>query len=79
MYCSSITLHHADIVEKFERSLDIVVVTYPWNDNHVYSGILPHISMMQQLTLLQTDQKNLIDNFVDRVKVALEEFGVNNE
>ena len=35
--------------------------------------------MMQQLTLLQTNQTNLIDNFVSRVKVALAEFGIDSE
>jgi len=35
--------------------------------------------MMQQLTLLQTNQTNLIDNFVSRVKVALGEFGIDSE
>jgi len=40
--CSSITLHHADIVAKFESNPDIVVVPYPWSD--AYSGVPPHSS-----------------------------------
>jgi len=78
---SFITLHHADIVTKFESNPNIVVIAYPWNDdsNHTYSGIPPHTAMMQQLTLLQTNQTNLIDNFVSRVKVALGEFGIDSE
>jgi len=35
---SFITLHHADIVTKFESNPNIVVIAYPWNDgsNHTY-------------------------------------------
>jgi len=74
VHCSSITFYCADIVVKFDSNHDIAVVTYPWNDinSHAYSGIPLHTAMMQQLILLQTDQKNLIDNFVNRVKVALQ-------
>jgi len=80
-HCSSVTLRRADIVAKFESNPNIVVVAYPWNDtsNHTYSGIPLHTSMMQQLTLLQTNQTNLIDSFVSRVKVALGEFGIDSE
>jgi len=35
--------------------------------------------MLQELTLLQTEQRNLIDGFVNRVKSALEEYGVDSE
>jgi len=57
-----------------------VRVSYPWNDRgHVYTGIPPHVVTLQELTLLQEDQKNLIDNFVSKVKVALQEYGIDDE
>jgi len=34
---------------------------------------------MQELSLLRHDQLNLINNFVTKVKVALEEFGIDGD
>jgi len=55
-------------------------VLYPWNDcSHVYTGIVSHVATLLELTLLQEDQKSLIDNFLSRVKVSLQEYGIDKE
>lgn len=57
---------------------DLVQVTYPWSDrDHVFAGIPPSVSLLQQLTVLQSGQMTLLDGFVDKVKEALSQFGVN--
>ncbi len=81
--CSSFVLQWADIIAKYTTNLEVVLIAYPWmedkNGNHVYSGIPPHLAIMPQLTYLQANQKNLIENFVNKVNVALEEFGIDSE
>ena len=75
-----VVLHLANIFEKLESNPELIVVTYPWNDNvHKFSGVPPYVAMMQELTLLRDEQRSLIDNFVDKVKAALTEYGVNSE
>ncbi len=78
VHCSSVVLHQADVVQRCDENPGIVVVTCPWNDNvgHVYTGVPPYVAMLQELTLLRTKQINLIDGFVNKVKTALEEYGV---
>jgi len=78
--CCSVVLRHAAVIERCDRNPNLVRVSYPWNDRgHIYTGIPPHVSTLQELTLLREEQKNLIDGFVDRVKLALQEYGVDNE
>ncbi len=81
--CSSFILRQADIIAKCTTNPEVVIIAYPWtedgNGNHVYSGIPLHSAIMQQLTYLQANQKNLIENFINKVKVALEEFGIDSE
>jgi len=79
--CSSVVLRRADVVQRCNENTGIVVVTCPWNDtcNHAYSGVPPYVAMLQELTLLRTEQRNLIDGFVNRVKAALEDYGVDSE
>ena len=57
-----------------------VKVTYPWNDNrHVFTGVAPHVALLQDLHMIRTDQQYLIDSFVDKVKIALSEYGVGSD
>jgi len=81
VHCSSVVLRQADVVQRCDENPGIVVVTCPWNDNvgHVYTGVPPYAAMLQELTLLRTKQRNLIDGFVNRMKTALEEYGVDSE
>ena len=80
MHCVSVVLHHRDVIERCNTNSDLMCVSYPWNDwGHVYTDIPPHVVTLQELTLLREDQKNLIDNFVSKVKVALQEHIIDNE
>jgi rubredoxin len=57
-----------------------VKVTYPWNDqDHVFTGIAPHVALLNDMKLIQSDQQRLIATFVDKVKEALQDYGVNND
>ena len=56
----------------------MVKISFPWNDDiHVFTGVPPHIALLQELRIVRIDQIKLIDSFVDKVKEALETFGVN--
>jgi hypothetical protein len=67
---SQLIKNHA-IISKLE--IIEVKVTYPWNDkDHVFAGIPPHVSMMQDLTMIRDEQRLFVDNFVDKVKEAID-------
>jgi len=66
----SIALHQNNISRALNDSPQLVIVTYPWNADEVnmYSGVPPYVSMLQELTVLQTEQWALFDNFLNRGK-----------
>jgi hypothetical protein len=55
-------------------------VTYPWNDeyNHAFSGIPPHIAILQEIAAVRSEHKKFVSSFLDRVKAALSSYGVNS-
>jgi hypothetical protein len=75
---ASILLHDNAIVEKIgTKKSNMVTVLFPWNDKeHAYSGIPPHVTTLQQLTCFRHEQRDLIDQFVPRVKRAIQECGL---
>jgi len=55
----------------------VILVTYPWSDQqHAFTGIPPHVVLLQELTIIKKEQRSLILNFVNKVKEAIEETGV---
>ena len=51
-----------------EEYQNVVVVSYPWNDTtHAYSGIPPHIVLLQQMEQACQQQETLVNTFVDKV------------
>jgi hypothetical protein len=61
---------------KLHDKPDLVVVTYPWNDDvHQFSGIPPHVSLLQEIAVLRSQHTHLIDGFVDRIREALSSNG----
>jgi hypothetical protein len=57
---------------------EFVLVLYPWNDiNHVFTGIPPHISVLQELSVIKNKQGRLIGEFVEQVSVVLGRLGAN--
>lgn len=64
-------------VGSFLDSNTATVVTYPWNDNlHHYSGIPPHVSTLQELTIVKQEQRGLVIDFVEKMKTVLDERGI---
>jgi hypothetical protein len=55
----------------------VVGVTFPWNDNNAFSGIPPHVAILQQVAKVSGAQSRLVDEFVVKLRQALEEVGVN--
>ena len=53
-----------------------IVVSYPWSSNEAFTGIPPHVAILQDLTCLKTAQEGLIDSFVGKVKQAIDECGL---
>jgi hypothetical protein len=67
----------ADAMQRFDDEAEVVVVTHPWNDDrHVFTGIPPHVAVLQDLNLVKVQQRELIDTFVVKVKQAIDESGV---
>jgi hypothetical protein len=55
---------------------EFVLVSYPWNDiNHVFTGIPPHIPVLQELSVIKNKQGRLIGEFVELVSVVLGRLG----
>ena len=61
-------MHHLD------NNTDCVVVTYPWSSNGgSFTGVPPHVAVLHELHSLKVKQQGLIDNFISKVKTAIEE------
>jgi hypothetical protein len=55
-----------------------VIIAYPWSHpNLVFSGIPPYCSLLQHIAEVKSDQKKFFTSFIDQVKQALQEYGVN--
>jgi hypothetical protein len=77
VFQTSIVLRNLTFIE---RMSPLIKVTYPWNDmNHTFSGVPPHTSLLQELQVIKVDQRDLITNFVTKVKIALEEVGIDQD
>ena len=74
---ASVVLRNNEIIE---RAHALITFTFPWNDSeHIFTGVPPHVVILQELTTIRTDQRMLIDNFIDKVKEALTNYGVNSD
>lgn len=75
---SSVIYRDASIMATLESNHgNIVHVLYPWNDHvHAFSGIPPHITVLQELTYIRQEQRSLIDTFVDKVRLAIDQSGL---
>jgi len=57
IHVCSIALRQDTVSRALNDNPQLVVVTYPWNDEvNVYSGVPPYVSMLQELTVLRTEQ-----------------------
>ena len=63
-----------EILHQLDNNPDCVVVTYPWSSNGgSFMGVPPHVTVLQELQSLKVKQQSLIDNFISKVKTAIEE------
>jgi hypothetical protein len=61
---------------ELQTMVEYVHVTYPWNDIcHVFTGIPPHISVLQELSVIKSKQERLIGEFVEEVSVVIGRLG----
>jgi hypothetical protein len=57
---------------------DFVRLTYPWSDPNVhFTGIPPHVSVLQELAVIKERQQQLVGSFVSQMREVLEEMGIN--
>jgi hypothetical protein len=64
--------------ELLARRDECVGVTYPWDDveNNAFTGIPPHVAVLQELASLKNSQKLLVTEFVAEVTIVLSRMGV---
>ena len=63
-----------EILHQLDNNPNCVVVTYPWSSNGgSFIGVPPHVAVLQELQSLKVKQLSLIDNFISKVKTAIEE------
>jgi hypothetical protein len=73
---------HRNVISNNRR--ESVVVTYPWNDNvHHFSGIPPHVVVLQDLAIVKRkqdqtilDHRQMADEFTTRTRQLLEELAI---
>ncbi|KAL7579191.1 hypothetical protein ACA910_011362 [Epithemia clementina (nom. ined.)] len=74
---TSSMLRSAAIMEMVDTNT-VVVVTYPWLDSHgtdAFTGIPPHVAILQELQHVKQQQRDLIDNFITKVTQAIDDCG----
>jgi hypothetical protein len=55
-----------------------IKTSYPWSDpDHKFSGIPPYCALLQHIAEVRSEQRVMCMSFIDRVKTALTEYGVN--
>ena len=63
-----------EVLHQLDNNPNCVVVTYPWSSNGgSFMGVPPHVAVLQELHSLKVKQLSLIDNFISKVKTAIEE------
>lgn len=73
-------LRNGELLAQFNNdnnNNDMVQVTYPWADkNHAFSGIPPHVALMQQVSKVLDNQSQLVAEFIRELTKALEQMGI---
>jgi hypothetical protein len=66
-----------DVVSQIDHNRDSVVhVTYPWNNDNAYSGIPPHVALLQEVTAVKQKQERLVGEFIQQMTEVLQRMGV---
>lgn len=72
------TLRNGELLALINSSnnKDMIQVTHPWTDNNAFSGIPPHVSIMQQVTQVLDKQSQLVGDFIVQLEKSLEQMGI---
>ena len=63
-----------EILNQLDNNPDCVVVTYPWSSNGgSFTGVPPHVGVLQEFHSLKVKLQSLIDILISKVKTAIEE------
>ena len=74
MLASGQLFRDKELMHQLDNNPDCVVVTYPWSSNvGSFTGVPPHVAVLQELHSLKVKQQSLIDNFSSKVKTAIGE------
>ncbi|KAL7581672.1 hypothetical protein ACA910_022219 [Epithemia clementina (nom. ined.)] len=61
----------------FQEQEDAVRTTIPWKDHvHHFSGIPPKVAALHDLMVVQDEQHLLVDKFIDKMHLLLDECGI---
>jgi hypothetical protein len=73
---TSYCFRSSEVLQKVTDQPELVVISYPWNDDCAFSGIPPHVAILQDMTLIKNKQTRLVAEFVGELKGVLEQMGV---
>jgi hypothetical protein len=81
VFCiTSVAFRSGELLERLRSDKDLIQVTFPWNDDdNAFSGIPPHVAIMQQVQQINEKQSRLVGDFITEMKATLEDMGVNGE
>lgn len=76
---TSTCLKSAELLARLTNNVDCIKVTYPWKEgnNKAFSGIPPHVVVLQEVTEIKDRQALLVADFIVQMKGVLEQMGVN--
>jgi hypothetical protein len=71
---TSMVLRQEIVVDYMHENPDAILVSRPWEDTtHHFNGIPPHVTTLHELMEVKTEQRGLIDKFMDRMTSLLDE------
>lgn len=78
VFCvTSHVFRNGELLQRLRDDKDMIMVTFPWNDGEkAFSGIPPHVAIMQQVQQIHDKQSRLVADFIKEMKTTLEQMGV---
>jgi hypothetical protein len=75
---SSQCFRSGELLTHLNARKEWLAVTYPWNDskNRAFSGIPPHVALMQNVAEIKNNQAQQVTEFVGKMREVLEQMGV---
>jgi hypothetical protein len=74
---TSHVFRNGELLQQVKSDKELIVVTFPWNDGEkAFSGIPPHVALMQQVKQINEKQSRLVTEFIAEMKATLEQMGV---